>query len=285
MQRSTIGILFCLASMLSFAIQDIITKHLLLGGLPLSQLLLVRYLFFTLFAVMLAGGLRQSIAGLQSAQPMLQVGRAALSITEIIFINLSFTLMLVAKVHAIVALFPLITLVMARFILKEELTRRRVVAVLIGLTGALIIIQPGRAGISLELLMPLSGAIALASFSILTKYLSGKDGFKTHTLYMGLVGLVLALPFGLYQWIQPTTEQSALLIALAIMNIGSQLFYIKAMDYADASTLQPFNYTLLLFATVAALIILGEVPTLMTLLGGAIIVVGGLIAMGRLTAR
>jgi drug/metabolite transporter (DMT)-like permease len=84
---------------------------------------------------------------------------------------------------------------------------------------------------------------------------------------------------------QPTKEQSVLLIALAIMNIGSQLFYIKAMDYADASTLQPFNYTLLLFATVAALIILGEVPTLMTLLGGAIIVVGGLIAMGRLTAR
>jgi drug/metabolite transporter (DMT)-like permease len=285
MQRSIIGILFCLASMLSFAIQDIITKHLLVGGLPLGQLLLVRYLFFTLFAVMLAGGLKQALVGLQSAQPMLQVGRAALSITEIIFINLSFTLMLVAKVHAIVALFPLITLVMARFILKEELTRRRVIAVLIGLTGALIIIQPSSAGISIDLLMPLSGAIALASFSILTKYLSGKDGFITHTLYMGLVGLVLALPFGLIQWIQPTKEQSVLLIALAIMNIGSQLFYIKAMDYADASTLQPFNYTLLLFATLAALILLGEVPTLMTLLGGAIIVVGGLIAMGRLAPK
>jgi len=271
--------------MLSFAIQDIITKHLLIEGLPLSQLLLVRYLFFTLFAVILAGGLRQSLAGLQSAQPMLQVGRAALSITEIIFINLSFTLMLVAKVHAIVALFPLITLVMARFILKEELTRRRVIAVLIGLTGALIIIQPSSAGISMELLMPLSGAIALASFSILTKYLSGKDGFKTHTLYMGIVGLVLALPFGLFQWMQPTKEQSVLLIALAIMNIGSQLFYIKAMDYADASTLQPFNYTLLLFATLAALILLGEVPTLMTLLGAAIIVVGGLIAMGRFAPK
>ena len=285
MQRSSIGILLCLASMLSFAIQDIITKHLLVDGLPLSQLLLVRYLVFTLFAILLAGGLRQSIAGLKSTQPMLQIGRAALSITEIIFINLSFTLMLVAKVHAIVALFPLITLVMARVILKEELTRRRVIAVLIGLTGALIVIQPSSAGISLELLMPLSGAVALASFSILTKYLSGKDGFTTHTLYMGLVGLLLALPFGLFQWIQPTTNQSALLIALAVLNIGSQLFYIKAMDYADASTLQPFNYTLLLFATLAALILLGEVPTLMTLLGGAIIVVGGLIAMGRLTLK
>jgi drug/metabolite transporter (DMT)-like permease len=53
------------------------------------------------------------------------------------------------------------------------------------------------------------------------------------------------------------------------------------MEFADAATLQPFNYTLLLFATLAALIILQEVPTLHTLLGGALIVVGGLITMIR----
>ena len=65
------------------------------------------------------------------------------------------------------------------------------------------------------------------------------------------------------------------------MNIGSQLLFIRAMEFADAATLQPFNYTLLLFATLAALIILQEVPTLHTVLGGALIVVGGLITMIR----
>ena len=63
------------------------------------------------------------------------------------------------------------------------------------------------------------------------------------------------------------------------MNIASQLLFIRAMDFADAATLQPFNYTLLLFATLAALLILQEVPSSHTLIGGALIVVGGLITM------
>ena len=281
MKPTNIGILLCLASMASFAVQDIITKTLLLSGIPLSQLLLVRYAVFSIFALMLAGGLQKVWGALKSARPSLQILRASLSMTEIAFINISFTLMTVAKVHAIVALFPLITLVMARFILKESLSRRKAVAVLVGLAGALTIIQPKLSGFNTDMLLPLSGAIALASFSIVTKFLSGKDGFKTHAMYMGVVGLVISLPLGVWQWLEPSFEQGLLLLTLAVMNIGSQLFYIKAMDYADASTLQPFNYTLLLFATVAALIFLGEVPTLLTLIGGGVIVLGGLIAMGR----
>src|SRR5210317_2215162 len=82
MQRSTLGILLCMGSMLSFAVQDIITKIILTGGIPLGQLLTVRYASFTLFAVIAAGGAAGTLQALRSSAPKMQIGRASLSMLE-----------------------------------------------------------------------------------------------------------------------------------------------------------------------------------------------------------
>lgn len=281
MSPSLKGILFCIASMFSFAIQDIVTKTLLVSGLPLGELLLVRYLAFCLFAIWLARGWSQFIQALRnSSQPLWQTGRAGLSLLEIALINLSLGMMAVAKVHTLVALFPLITLLLAWLILKEKAKLQDLLAVSIGLAGTLIVVSPG-AGFDQTALLPLSGALALAAFSIASKYLSNKDPFISHTAYMAVVGLVVSAPFALLNWHQPSTNQGLLLLILSALNISSQLFFFKALEYASASTLQPFNYTLLLFATLFAALLLGEIPTLATLSGGALIVTGGLISMLR----
>lgn len=279
MQRSTIGIFLCMGSMLSFAVQDIITKILLTGGIPLGQLLTVRYFSFAIFALAVAGGIQGIRIAIRSNAPAGQVGRASLSMIEIALINYSFVLMPVAKAHSIVALFPLIALMMAWFVLKETFQPKHLIAVLLGFAGTLFIVQPGTSNFDADLLYPLAGATALASYTIASKYLSAKDKLRTHLLYLGVVGFLIALPFGLMHWESPSWKQWGLLGLVSLMNIGSQLLFIRAMEFADAATLQPFNYTLLLFATLAALIILQEVPTLHTLFGGALIVVGGLITM------
>ena len=279
MQRSSIGILLCMGSMLSFAVQDIVTKVLLTGGLPLGQLLTVRYFSFALFAILFAGGVAGARTALKSNRPVLQVGRASLSMLEIALINLSFVLMPIAKAHSIVALFPLIALVMAWVVLKEQYRVAHLLAVCLGLGGTLFIIQPSNAGFDTDLLYPLGGATALASYAIASKYLSERDTLQTHLIYLGVVGFLIALPFGLMNWHTANALEWSLLIALSLLNIGSQVLFIRAMEFADAATLQPFNYTLLLFATLAAWLILSEVPTLTTLLGALLIVAGGLLTM------
>lgn len=280
MHPSLKGILFCLASMLSFAIQDIVTKTLLVSGLPLGELLFVRYLAFTAFAIWLARGWSTFILAIKgSNRPAMQVGRAGLSLLEIALINLSLGMMLVAKVHTLVALFPLITLLLAWLLLKEKTQFRDLLAVSIGLVGTLIVVQPGAESFDIQSLMPLSGAIALAAFSIASKFLSNKDSFITHTSYMAVTGLLISTPLALLSWVSPNTEQWWLLVVLSLLNICSQLFFIKAMEYASASTLQPFNYALLLFATLFAALLLDEIPTLTTLIGAGLIIVGGLISM------
>ncbi len=261
--------------MLTFAIQDIITKSILLSGLPLGQVLLVRYIVFTLFAISLAGGFQKAIRGLRSSHRVLQICRSSSSVLEIALINTSFILMPIAKAHAIVALFPIITMLLAWAILHEVINRTQIVAIAMGFVGSLIIIGAGLE-LSLSSLVPLGGAISLASYSIMSRYLSSRDAFHTHTLYMGIVGLILTLPFGLWLWQTPDLKQWIMLMGISALNIAAQLFFIQALKYAHASVLQPYNYTLLLFAAIFAFLLLGEIPALTTIAGGGLIVVAGL---------
>jgi drug/metabolite transporter (DMT)-like permease len=275
MERTGLGILLCLASMLTFAIQDIITKSILLSGLPLAQVLLVRYIVFSVFAISLAGGFHKAVRGLRSSHRVLQICRSSSSVLEIALINTSFILMPIAKAHAIVALFPIITMVLAWAILHEVINRTQIVAIALGFTGSLVIIGAG-VEVSLSSLVPLGGAMALASYSIMSRYLSSRDAFHTHTLYMGIVGLILTLPFGLWLWQTPSLNQWIMLMGISALNIAAQLFFIQALKYANASVLQPYNYTLLLFAAIFAFLLLGETPALTTITGGGLIVVAGL---------
>lgn len=278
MDRPGTGILLCLASMLTFAIQDIITKSVLLSGIALGQVLLVRYAIFTLFAILLAGGVQQAMTGLKSRQPLLQTLRSSSSLLEIVLINTSFILMPIARAHAIVALFPIITLILAWLILREKINRIQIFTIGLGFTGSLVIIGPDL-DVSLSSLVPLGGALALASYSILSRYLSWRDTLYTHTLYMGIIGLILSLPFGLWWWQDPSNSQWVMLLAISMLNIAAQLFFIQALKYANASLLQPYNYTLLLFASILAFVWLEEVPSLSTIAGACLIVMAGLIMM------
>jgi drug/metabolite transporter (DMT)-like permease len=280
MERTGFGILLCLASMLTFAIQDIITKKILLSGLPLGQVLLVRYIVFTLFAISLAGGLQKAMRGLRSSHRALQICRSSSSVLEIALINTSFILMPIAKAHAIVALFPIITMLLAWAILHEVINRIQIIAITLGFAGTLVIIGSG-VEVSLSSLVPLGGAISLASYSILSRYLSSRDAFHTHTLYMGIVGLILTLPFGLWLWQTPNLNQWVMLMGISTLNIAAQLFFIQALKHTNASVLQPYNYTLLLFAAIFAFLLLGETPALSTLTGGGLIVVAGLVMMNN----
>ncbi len=261
--------------MLTFAIQDIITKSILLSGLPLAQVLLVRYIVFSVFAISLAGGFQKAMRGLRSRHRVLQICRSSSSVLEIALINTSFILMPIAKAHAIVALFPIITMLLAWAILHEVINRTQIIAIALGFVGTLVIIGSG-VEVSLSSLVPLGGAISLASYSIMSRYLSSRDAFHTHTLYMGLVGLILTLPFGLWLWQTPNSNQWMMLMGISALNIAAQLFFIQALKYANASVLQPYNYTLLLFAAIFAFLLLGEVPALTTFIGGGLIVFAGL---------
>ncbi|WP_027858181.1 DMT family transporter [Marinobacterium jannaschii] len=276
------GIVLCLLSMLVFATQDGITK-VLVQDMAVAQFVMVRYWIFALFAVVylhLRGTLRQAF---RTEHLGLQLSRSILSVAEIAIFNLSLRYLGLAEAHALLACFPLLAIVLAGPLLGERVGRLRGMAVLVGFIGTLIIIRPGLGLFKPEALIALSAAVTFALYNIITRKVSRHDNFDTNMLYMALVGCIGGSLFGIPQWQPPNSDQWLMLSILSVSGIAGHLFLVKALEYAPASMLQPFNYSLLLFATLIGVVVFAELPDGWTILGAAIVIGSGLyaIAIGR----
>jgi drug/metabolite transporter (DMT)-like permease len=273
--HSRLGIALCLLSMLIFACQDGITK-VLVRHLPVAELVMVRYWVFVLFALIVCraqGGVR---AASRSASPWRQVVRALLGVGEIAIFGLALRYLGLAETHALYAVFPLMTLGLARLFLGERMVGRQWLAAAVGFGGTLLILRPGMGVFEPAALIPLAAALTFAFFNILSRRISQTDSFATTTLYMAVVGAVASTSAGLPAWVTPTPHEALLMSIVAVSGVIAQLLLIQALKYAEASTLQPFNYSLLVFATLIGLLVFGEAPTVWTITGALLILLAGL---------
>ncbi|MFR0693208.1 DMT family transporter [Enterobacterales bacterium AE_CKDN230030158-1A_HGKHYDSX7] len=273
--NARLGIALCLLSMFIFACQDGITK-VLVRHLPVSELVMVRYWVFVLFALVVChvqGGLG---VAWRSGSPKLQVTRALLGVGEIALFGLALRYLGLAETHALYAVFPLMALGLARLFLGERLVGRQWLAAAVGFAGTLLILRPGMGVFEPAALIPLAAALTFAFFNILSRRISQTDSFATTTLYMAVVGALAVSMVGLPAWVTPTLHEAVLLAILSVTGVIAQLLLIQALKYAQASTLQPFNYSLLAFATLIGLFVFGEAPTAWTLTGALLILLAGL---------
>lgn len=276
--RPQLGIILCLLSMLIFASQDGITK-VLVKDLPIAQLVMVRYWVFLAFAVgysVYQGSLRTAC---RSQHPFLQIIRALIGVGEIALFGLGLRYLGLAEMHALYAVFPLMTLALAGAFLGEYVGIRRWIAAAIGFTGTVVILRPGTGVFELAALIPLLSALGFAVFSVLTRRISQGDSFATNMLYMGFFGAIAITLLGLPGWVSPSPKQWVLIGVLSITGVVAQLLLIQALRYATAATLQPFNYTLLVFATLIGLFAFGELPDTWTVAGACMVIAGGLYAI------
>ncbi|MFJ3486871.1 DMT family transporter [Pseudomonas sp. NPDC090202] len=273
-----LGILLCLLSMLVFASQDGLTK-VLVRDLPITQMVTVRYWVFALFALGYAswqGGIRQAA---RSKAPRLQILRAVVGVGEIALFGFGLRFLGMADMHALFAVFPLMALALAGWTLGETIGVRRWIAAAIGFTGTLIILRPGFGVFQWAVVIPLLSAFAFACFNVMTRRISQVDPFATNMLYVAVFGAIAVSCVGIPAWVTPTPKQWLMLCVLSSTGILGQVLLIQALKYAPAATLQPFNYTLLVFATLVGLVVFGEFPDHWTLAGAALVIVGGLYAL------
>lgn len=275
-QTHTLGISLCLGSMFIFAMQDSITK-VLVQDMAVAQFVMVRYWVFALFAVGWVAWRGELRRALHTRKPGLQIARSLLSVAEIAIFNLSLRFLGLAEAHALLAVFPLIAIALASPMLGEKVGLRRWMAVAAGFAGTLIILRPGQEVFKPEAFIALSAAVCFAFYNLITRFVSAAgDSFNTNMLYMALVGCASATLFGIPEWREPTSDEWLMMAVLSVTGIFGHLLLVKALEHAPTSVLQPFNYSLLVFATVFGVLLFAEIPDLPTLIGSAIITGSGL---------
>ena len=277
LSSQTRGILLLLLAMFVLSCMDVCNKWLA-PQYSAVQAVWFRYAVFLAFALWFCrkhGLLR----GLASRRPLLQVGRSVMVATQNILVIATLAHMPLADVMAIMQASPLIATLLAVPFLGERVDRRRWLTVAAGFLGVLIILKPGLGVLNPWALAALAASAMYAGYQLLTRQVAAHDPWQTTFLLTALPAALLtsaALPF---VWRMPAdaTAWAVFLAAGGFASIGHYLM-IKALQATEASALQPFNYTVLLWAVVFGALLFGEWPDAATLAGAALIVGSGLVA-------
>ena len=277
--RPALGIGMLLLALFMLAAMDAIAKHLT-ETLAVPQILAIRFWVFLLFALVLAqrAGFARTV---RSVRPGLQVIRSLVMVAQMTAFIVAVSHMPLADVHAVVAVAPLLVMVLAAIFLGEPIGPRRCAAVGFGFLGVLVIIRPGTGVFDPVSLVALAGAGCWAVFQILLRVVGDRDSAQTTTLFSAVVGALcfsMAAPF---VWQAP--DPAAWLWLLAIGVLGSIGHYLLSMafQYAPASTLQPFAYSMPVWAALMGWAAFSHIPDAWTFVGGGMIVASGLYALRR----
>ena len=154
----------------------------------------------------------------------------------------------------------------------EPVGPRRWAAVIIGLVGALIVLKPGSGVISWAAIAAAASSATWASSLLMSKELAKYDSVTTINFYQPLMILPVAMLGAIPTWVTPSLEIWLYLMAMGAAAAIGNYGYIKALRIADVSISMPADYVRLLWMASWGYLLFGEIPTLSTWLGAALII-------------
>ena len=167
------------------------------------------------------------------------------------------------------------------YLLGEVIRVRRVIALVVGLTGALIILRPGFNEFSIGAGLVLLGALANATSNIIVKFKTRTDHPDTVVFYLALYVTPLILIPALFVWQWPNAEQLMWLVAIGFCATLNQRFLSRAFAAADAgrdvvlvsdaTVVLPFDFVRLPFAAAFGFAVFTEIPDVWVWVGGSVI--------------
>jgi drug/metabolite transporter (DMT)-like permease len=279
--NTSLGIILMISATAVFASQDVISRYLA-AEYNVFMVVMIRYWFFAAFVIALVarkpGGLRFAMA---SRQWFLQSFRAVLLVLEIMVSVVAYVLLGLVETHAVFASFPLIIAALSGPVLGERVGWRRWLAIGVGMIGILIILRPGFGVFSSVALIPLLAAAMFALYGLLTRYAARKDSAMTSFFWTGTVGAIAATAIGIWFWEPMTAPDWGWMALLCVTGALGHYLLIRTYEVAEASAVQPFAYFQLIFVSILAVSLFGEMIETPILIGAAIIVAAGLFTFWR----
>ena len=187
-----------------------------------------------------------------------------------------------ANVTAILQSLPLAITMAAAIFLGEPVGWRRWSAICLGFTGVLIIIRPGLAGFNSYSLLALAAVLLLTVREISTRQLDNKIPTVTVALSttLGITAFAALMLIG-NEWAGINFVSWSLILAAAAAVTVATLLSVVAMRTGDIGFVSPFRYTSLIGAIGLGILLFGEWPDGMTLLGAVIIAFAGIYSLYR----
>lgn len=209
--------------------------------------------------------------GLQILRGLLLAGTTALGAVAL-------KRMPLAETTAILFVTPLVVTLLAVPMLRERLSPLRLVAVLAGLAGVLLIARPGGDLSAGGVAFALAAAGCYSLYQILTRRAAATEQPLAMLFYTALVGTAVTTAALPWFWDDPSPSwpDAALLATLGVLGGSGHFLMIGAFRLAPLGTLSPLLYVQLVWALLLGWLLFGQVPDGMAVAGMAVIAASGI---------
>lgn len=265
-----------LGAFLCFSIMDTSAKWLVSAAVPALQVAWLRYVghFFIASAIYLPKhGRRILVSGnvrLQMLRAMLLVFATALNFTALQFLPLTITI-------AIFFVVPLTVCLLSVPILGEQVGLKRLMAVLVGFCGVLVIVQPWSESFNPYVFISIAAMMCTSGYFIMSRVVAGMDRNSTTQMYISGIGTICLAPPALVFWTWPTSVDAWILFCvIGTLGMVGHSMVAFAHQHAQASVLAPTVYSQVVFIAILSWVVFGQPPDAATISGTAIIVSSGL---------
>ncbi len=275
------GAFLMMGSMAAFTLNDACMK-VVLGDVPLFQAIFLRGLATIVVLLFLSrwmGGLKFRMPGKDWALVLVR------SLSEIgatyFFINALFH-MPIANVTAILQVLPLTVTLSSAILFGDKLGWRRMLAIMVGFVGVMIIVRDGLTGLNTYALYALVAVGFVTVRDLCARRLSSGVSSVTIALIsaIGVVGFAAIGTQG-EVWAAISGKSVVLLAAAALFILCGYLFSIMTMRVGEVSFIAPFRYTSLLWALMLGFVVFGDWPDHLTMVGIVIVVLTGAFSFYR----
>ncbi|ADE38503.1 DMT family transporter [Candidatus Puniceispirillum marinum] len=195
-----------------------------------------------------------------------------------------------AEAIAIFFVQPLILTGLSVLILGETIRMRRIFAIIFGLIGAMMVLQPSFVIFGWPALLPLVSAVSMAFYMIFTSRISK----VAHPFQMQfVVGLVAVIMLGIVMilgqfadipgtaFLTPDSHHFKWIVGMGIASTIGHMLIVFSTQNAPASVLAPFQYVEIVTAALFGYLFFNDTPADTTFVGTFIIIASGVYLFHR----
>ena len=277
------GMLLALAGFATFSVGDGIVKSMA-NQIPGTEVAMLRY-FVGSIGLGIALLSVRGRAAFTCPRPALQFARA----TAVSFASLGFFIgvqfMPLANATAIQFTSPMLAALLSAVILKERASFAVWIASALAFVGVVIILRPQLVSVGSMAFYPLGAALGMACLMIFNRMAAGLTPLLESQFLISICALPILISIGFilhfsgltrFHLFVPTAGVALKCVGVAITGTASHWLIFMATQRASAALIAPMMYVQLLVATAIGATFFHALPTPMTLVGAAIIVIGGL---------
>ncbi|KIC15456.1 MULTISPECIES: DMT family transporter [unclassified Leisingera] len=259
------GIALRIGATLFFTVMVVFVK-LLADEVPLGQVVFFRSAVALIPLVLFLMWTRDFPSGLRTKRPLSHIARCLLGCTALFASFASLKYLPLAHASIIGYLAPVLAVVLARFLLGEQVNGMRWFAVVLGFLGMLVLVLPGLTAATPDqpYLIGAGLAFAMAIFTagakIQIRSLAQTENAGAIAFYFALTCAVAGGVSVFWGWVQPDFLQLVYLCGAGIAGGIAHIMMTLALQHSEISKLAPFEYLSLIFAVLADFMLFRLVP-------------------------